>query len=111
MLARGVTFPFLAELLKTLFVEVADADFRIGNKASTDSRINLMTGVHRKDVSRLRQALQSPDDSVPSVVSLGAQLVAGNTTISRWGRPSTSSSPFCQRRRRTLLRELGCQCQ
>ena len=76
MLARGVTFPFLAELLKTLFVEVADADFRIGNKASTDSRINLMTGVHRKDVSRLRQALQSPDDSVPSVVSLGAQLVA-----------------------------------
>jgi len=76
MLARGVTFPFLAELLKTLFVEVADADFRIGDKASTDSRINLMTGVHRKDVSRLRQALQSPDDSAPSVVSLGAQLVA-----------------------------------
>lgn len=76
MLARGVTFPFLAELLKTLFVEVADADFRIGTKPSTDSRINLMTGVHRKDVSRLRQELQSSDEGAPSVVSLGAQLVA-----------------------------------
>ncbi len=76
MLARGITFPFLAELLKTLFVEVADADFRIGSKPSTDSRINLMTGVHRKDVSRLRQALQSSEEGSHSVVSLGAQLVA-----------------------------------
>lgn len=76
MLARGVTFPYLAELLKTLFVEVADTEFRIGPKPSTDSRINLMTGVHRKDVSRLRQALKSSEETVPSVVSLGAQLVA-----------------------------------
>jgi hypothetical protein len=76
MLAQGITYTYLAELLKTLFVEVADKDFRIGNKAPTDSRISLMTAVHRKDVSRLRQALDSADEVVPSVVSLGAQLVA-----------------------------------
>ena len=76
MLARGVTYPYLAELLKTLFVEVADKEFRIGSKPSTDSRINLMTGVHRKDVNRLRQALDASEETVPSVVSLGAQLVA-----------------------------------
>jgi len=76
MLSRGVTFPYLAELLKTIFVEVADKEFRIGMKPSTDSRINLMTGVHRKDVSRLRQVLDASEDAVPSVVSLGAQLVA-----------------------------------
>ena len=76
MLAHGVTFPYLAELLKALLVEVADKEFRIGAKPPTDSRISLVTGVHRKDVSRLRQALQSKDEAVPSVVSLGAQLVA-----------------------------------
>jgi hypothetical protein len=76
MLARGVTFPYLAELLKTIFVEVADKEFRIGMKPSTDSRIHLMTGVHRKDVSRLRQVLDASEEAVPSVVSLGAQLVA-----------------------------------
>lgn len=76
MLARGVTFPYLAELLKALFVEVADKEFRIGAKPSTDSRVSLVTGVHRKDVSRLRQNLLSSAESVPSVVSLGAQLVA-----------------------------------
>lgn len=76
MLARGVTYPYLAELLKGLFVEVADKEFRIGARAPTDSRVSLMTAVHRKDVSRLRQVLQSSAELVPSVVSLGAQLVA-----------------------------------
>lgn len=76
MLARGITFPYFAELLKKLFVEVAAQDFRIGVKPATDSRINLVTGVHRKDVSRLRQSIEDEPQSVPSVVSLGAQLVA-----------------------------------
>ncbi len=76
MLARGMTFSYVAELLKTLLVEVADKDFRIGAKAPTDSRVSLVTGVHRKDVSRLRHALNSRAETVPSVVSLGAQLVA-----------------------------------
>lgn len=76
MLAQGITYPYLAELLKGLFVEVADKDFRIGPKSPTDSRISLVTAVHRKDVSRLRQALDASADTTPSVVSLGAQLVA-----------------------------------
>ncbi len=77
MLARGVTLPYLTELLKALLVEVADKEFRIGAKPPTDSRVSLVTGVHRKDVSRLRQALDaSTEEIVPQVVSLGAQLVA-----------------------------------
>jgi Family of unknown function (DUF6502) len=76
MLSRGITYPYLADLLKGLFVEVADKDFRLSDKPPTDSRVSLMSGVHRKDVSRLRAVLQTPDDIAPSVVSLGAQLVA-----------------------------------
>jgi len=76
MVSRGVTYPYLAELLKGLFVDVADKEFRIGTKSPTDSRVSLVTGVHRKDVSRLRQELDISAETVPSVVSLGAQLVA-----------------------------------
>lgn len=78
MLARGVTYPYLCDLLKALFVEVADKDFRIGAKPPTDSRVSLVSGVHRKEVNRLRQEMASAPDTetVPSVVSLGAQLVA-----------------------------------
>jgi len=77
MLGRGINYPYLAELLKGLFVEVADKEFRLDGKKPTDSRINLLTGVHRKDVSRLRMELDNQDDDIePGIVSLGAQLVA-----------------------------------
>jgi hypothetical protein len=76
MLARGITYPYLADLLKSLFVEVADRDFRLGDKPPTDSRVSLVSGLHRKDVSRLRALLQQDEAVVPSVVPRGALLVA-----------------------------------
>lgn len=76
MLARGITYPYLADLLKALFVDVADKDFRLDEKQPTDSRVSLVSGVHRKEVNRLRQEMASDAEIVPSVVSLGAQLVA-----------------------------------
>lgn len=76
MLSRGVTFTFVSELMKSLFVEVADRDFRLDGKVPTDSRVSLLSGVHRKEVSRLRQALDSGEETTPEVVSVGAQVVA-----------------------------------
>lgn len=76
MLAQGVTYPQLMEMLKGLFVDVAERDFRLAGKAQTDSRISLLSGVHRKDVRRLRAALRDSAEHVPGNVSLGAQLVA-----------------------------------
>lgn len=76
MLAQGITYTYCCELLKGLFVDVAEKDFRIGQDAPTDSRVSLISGVHRKEVSRLRQELRQTTDTVPGVVSLGAQLVA-----------------------------------
>lgn len=76
MLARGLTFTYASELLKSLFVEVADRDFRLDGKLPTDSRVSLVSGVHRKEVSRLRAVLESGEEAVPEVISLGAQVVA-----------------------------------
>lgn len=76
MLAHGVTYPYLSDLLKGLFVEVAEQDFRLDHKPPTDSRVSLVSGVHRKDVARLRSLLDSAEPIEPSVVPRGAQLVA-----------------------------------
>ena len=57
MLARGITYPYLSDLLKARCGEVADHDFGLNGKSPTDSRVSLVSGVHRKDVSRLRAAL------------------------------------------------------
>lgn len=70
----GLTFPLLSNLLKSVYVEVADQHFSLhGDKRQSDSRVSLITGVHRKDVRRLRS--EAEDDSARHV-PLGAQIVA-----------------------------------
>ncbi len=54
LIQKQLTLPTLMELVKSAYVEVAEKDFALEGKAPTDSRINLLTGVHRKDVKRLR---------------------------------------------------------
>jgi hypothetical protein len=76
MVSSGVAYPFVADLLKELFVEVANREFRLGDQRPTDSRVSLITGVHRKDVRRWRESGPSAEDRVPDTISFGSQLVA-----------------------------------
>lgn len=75
MLASGVTYPMVADLLKGVFVDLAEREFRLGERTMSDSRISLISGVHRKDVRRLRGSDTSSREVVPDTVSLGGRLV------------------------------------
>jgi hypothetical protein len=87
MVARGITYPHLSDLLKGLFVEVAERDFRLDDKPPTDSRVSLVSGVHRKDVSRLREHPQRRDSPPAPTVTLASQV------FSRWlGDPAWRNS-------------------
>lgn len=72
-LSKGITYTLLLEDIKRTFVEVADEEFKLHGKAQTDSRITLLTGVHRRDVHRIR-AEQTPESS--SKANFSAQIVA-----------------------------------
>ena len=85
MLRKGITYTFFSDMLKGIFVEVADKEFRLDEKAPTDSRISLITGVHRKDVRRLRAVSDDDSDDLPAAISFGAHLV------STW----MSTPPYC----------------
>jgi len=74
LLARQITYPYLINLLKSIYVEVADHEFQAGNKRQTDSRITLLTGVHRKDVKRLRTEREEARQT-PHTISAGAQII------------------------------------
>jgi hypothetical protein len=76
LLNHGLTYPYLVDLLKSVYVEVADKEFPVQGKSQTDSRISLLTGLHRKDVKRLRKEGNNGDPPMPSAVSLSTQLVA-----------------------------------
>jgi hypothetical protein len=84
LLRHQITHPYLSNLLKGLYVELADRELSLPGKSQTISRVTLLTGIHRKDVKRLRDEV-TEDDAAPASVSLGAQLVA------RW----TGSREFC----------------
>lgn len=73
--ARGITFPALTNLLRELYVNVAEYDFALPGKEQTDSRVSLLTGIHRKEVRRLRGA-GAPVSTVPAVVSRTSRIIA-----------------------------------
>lgn len=78
MIAKGVTAPAVYRLLKEVFVEVAIQDFTLEGKPATDSRVSLLTGVHRKDVRALRDAAGAPGDG-------GRERISAMTSIlGRW---------------------------
>ncbi len=97
MMRSGLTFPILADSLRHLFVEIAVTDILTDPKSRTDSRISLLTGVHRKEIRRLRQHPVVAADT-PDVVTLVSQI------IGRW----LGSAPFTdQQGRPRPLRRLG----
>jgi len=90
LIAKGLGLPSLIELMKEIYVGVAEQEFPTNGKKQTDSRISVLTGVHRKDVKRLRTI--KPEEFVaPRSIGLGPLVVArwlsNPATIDAQGQP------------------------
>ncbi|MBL8630081.1 MAG: hypothetical protein JNM81_10660, partial [Rhodospirillaceae bacterium] len=90
LIAKGFGLPSFIELVKEVYVSVAEDEFPTVGKRQTDSRISLLTGVHRKDVKRLRGA-QPEAFTAPRSVGLSPLVVArwlnGTATTDANGQP------------------------
>ena len=91
VMSFGLTYPVLDELLRTLFVDVAERDFALEFKRQTDSRVSLLTGLHRKEIARLRHQPRDPDAPPPVEDTLITRVIgrwmAGPPFADRRGRP------------------------
>ncbi len=79
MIDHGVQLPAMLELLKFALVEEAQDAYALEQKGSSDTRIALLTGVHRKDVRRLREAPhleQAPSTMLPLAASVVARWIS-----------------------------------
>lgn len=74
LIAQGVTYPLFCGLLKELYVDVAANAFPVDDRPPTDSRVHLLTGIHRKDVRRLRGAARAGTPPPPPA-TLHAQII------------------------------------
>jgi len=75
LLRHQITFPYLSALLKGVYVEVGEHELAGASGPASASRLSLLTGIHRKDIRRLREE-PSEGYAPPRAVSLGARLVA-----------------------------------
>jgi len=74
MLSHGISFPAFCDLVKSSYVKVSEAEFRLDAKPQTDSRISLLTGIHRREVNRLRNEAVTEID-LPQRASMSALLL------------------------------------
>ena len=75
LVAHGITYPLLTEMLKSVLVETAASEFTLDGQRPTDSRLNVLTGVHRKDIRRLLREPEPESETAPDL-TLGTQIVA-----------------------------------
>lgn len=75
LLAFGVNYPAFVNLIKGVFVDVAARDFPDDGKPISDSQVSVLSGVHRREVKRLRDEMMQ-HRAPPLAVSLGGQIVA-----------------------------------
>jgi hypothetical protein len=66
----GSTFPVLRDELKRAYFDVAMSDHTIDGKTPTDSRIAVLTGLHRKEIREFRESEAPPEAPMP----LAAQI-------------------------------------
>ena len=78
MIAQGVTAPALYRIIKRIYVDVAESDFRLDGERQTDSRISMLTGVHRRDVRAFRSSDNNPQ------AALGEKVTTIATVLGRW---------------------------
>lgn len=75
LIAKGITLPYLTNLLKAVYVQVAETRFKVEDEAPSVSRLSVLTGLQRRDIKRIQDA-PPPDRRPPQALSLGSRLMA-----------------------------------
>ncbi|MEM9061103.1 MAG: DUF6502 family protein [Pseudomonadota bacterium] len=78
LIAQGVTAPALYRMIKRIYVEVAEEDFSLDAARQTDSRISMLTGVHRGDVRAFRS------DDAPAADAAQEKTTTLALVVGRW---------------------------
>ena len=76
LIEKGMTFPQFRDLMKELYIDVASSEFSIDEKKPSDSRVFVLTGIHRKDIKRIRENSDLNTPNISSSASLSGEIIA-----------------------------------
>jgi hypothetical protein len=77
LLRSGITWKEAADACKGTFVEVATNEFGVHGRPTNISRVAIMTGLGRRDVSRLRKQLESEQPPDLGKISRATRVLTG----------------------------------
>ncbi len=77
LLRQGISYAEFADILKAVYVEVAVSDFKVEGKRGTKSRIAVITGLTRKEVSRVIEIAGTEKEGARSNLNRLARVLAG----------------------------------
>lgn len=77
LLRNGIAHEALNEVIKKLYVEVAEKEFNIEGKKQSTSRISVLTGLSRKEVSRARTSKNLDLSTMTQQFNRAARVISG----------------------------------
>jgi hypothetical protein len=77
LLRHGISFAEFAEIVKAVYVEIAVTEFKVDGKRGTKSRIAVITGLTRKEVSRVIELAGAENQGSKSNLNRVARVLAG----------------------------------
>lgn len=77
LLRCGLTWREFAELSRTVFVEVATREYGIRGRPTNVSRVAILTGIGRREVGLIRQALAASEPPLPNQTTDATRLLSG----------------------------------
>lgn len=95
LIGQNWTYPALCELLKKIYIANAEQHCQQADgKPGTDSRISLLTGIHRKDVKRLRDELAQEHTTPLLRKSAGLAVRTVSAWVSRYSNEAGAPQPL-----------------
>ena len=73
----GVSWKEFADVAKTSFVEAASADFGIKGRPTNLARVAILTGIHRREVTRQRELLERAQPPEPAYLNAAQRVLSG----------------------------------
>jgi len=77
LLRYGITYAAFSEMSKKIFFEVAKNDFTLAGKKQTRSRISTITGLSRKEVTRIESLPQKNSTLNTTGINRAARVISG----------------------------------
>jgi hypothetical protein len=75
-LRNGVSYGTFADLVKWVYIDVARQDFGIGERKQSTSRVSILTGLSRKEVTRVGKLRQPSDQENAERYNRAARVIA-----------------------------------